>query len=308
MRRSIFIGLCLMMASTGFAQDYVPVATFLTFPNNARTAALGEAGVGLIGSGSAIFYNPAGLAFMEGREVYFTYVDLFEDTNNYAAGIAANVSRIGTFGLSAVNFDTGGRVREYAISGAYGFNITDRIALGTTLKFVRLDFLIYDGYSYLDTRYIKNVFAFDLGAYFATGFRNTVLAVSVENISTSKLGETDYELPKNIRLGALLDIMSMIGTMPFPHALDLVLDVNKPNYLENGIHLDLGVEYTHTYRAANYLVGISLRGGYAHSRDTTLGGGVQLMTTGGRGVKLDYAHYAYTEDIYAHVFSVSVKF
>lgn len=309
MRQSIFIGLCMMMASTGFAQDRGLMATFLTLPNNGRTAALGEAGVGLIGSGSAIFYNPAGLAFMEGREVYFTYVDLFEDTKNYTAGIAANVSRIGTFGLSAVNLDTGfGDVREYAISGAYGFNITDRIALGTTLKFVRQDFPLYDGYSDSGTRYIKNVFAFDLGAYFATGFRNAVLAISVENISTSKLGETDYDLPKNIRLGALLDIMSLIGTMPFPHALDLVLDVNRPNYRKNGIHLDLGVEYTHTYRAANYLVGISLRGGHAHSRDTTLGGGVQLMTTGGRGVKLDYAHYAYAEDRYAHVFSVSFNF
>lgn len=310
MRRSIFILLCLMVASTGFAQDRVPavMATFLALPNNARAAALGEAGVGLIGSGSAIFYNPAGLAFMERREVYFTYADLFLGTKNYAAGIAANVSRIGTFGLSAVNFDTGGNVREYAISGAYGFNITDRIALGTTLKFVRQDFPRYDGYSDPGTRYIKNIFAFDLGAYFATGFRNTVLAMSVENISTSKLGETDYDLPKNIRLGALLDIMSMIGTMPFPHALDLVLDVNKPNYLENGIRLDLGVEYTHTYRAANYSVGISLRGGYAPSRDTPVGGGVQLMTTGGRGVELDYAHYQYAEDIYAHIFSVSANF
>lgn len=57
MRRSIFILLCLMVASTGFAQDRVPavMATFLALPNNARAAALGEAGVGLLGSGSAIF-------------------------------------------------------------------------------------------------------------------------------------------------------------------------------------------------------------------------------------------------------------
>ena len=57
MRRSIFIFLCLMVASTGFAQDRVPavMATFLTLPNNARAAALGEAGVGLIGSGSVNF-------------------------------------------------------------------------------------------------------------------------------------------------------------------------------------------------------------------------------------------------------------
>ena len=159
------------------------------------------------------------------------------DMKHYAAGIAANASRIGTFGLAAVNFDTGFRdVREYAISGAYGFNITDRIALGTTLKFVRQDFLLYDGASDSGTRWTKNVFAFDLGAYFATGFRNTVLAMSVENISADRLGETEqFELPKNIRLGVLLDVMAMMGAMPFPHALDLVLDVNRPNYGEDDI-------------------------------------------------------------------------
>ncbi len=242
MRRYIFILLYMgLMASEGFAQERVTtvMATFLTLPDNAHTAALGEAGVGLIGSGSAILYNPAGLAFMEGREAYFTYVNGGYDTKHYAAGIAANASRIGTFGLSAVNFDTGFRDRrEYAISGAYGFNITDRIALGTTLKFVRQDFLLYDGASDLGTRWTKNVFAFDLGAYFATGFRNTVLAMSVENISADRLGETEqFELPKNIRLGVLLDVMSMMGAMPFPHALDLVLDVNRPNYGEDDIYL-----------------------------------------------------------------------
>ena len=318
MRRSIFLVLCLMMASDGFAQvrGTSVMATFLTLPNNARTAALGGAGVGSIGSGSAILYNPAGLAFMEGREVYFTYVDWFSDTENYAAGIAANVSRIGTFGLSAVNFDVGfGDVRQYAISGAYGFNITDRIALGTTLEFVRQDFPIYDGFSDTGKRYVRNVFAFDLGAYFATGFRNAVLAMGVENISMPKFGETDYDLPKNIRLGVLLDAMSLMGTTPFPNALDLVLDVNRPNYGEDDLYLDLGVEYTYTHQAANHSIGISLRGGHqsASHKGISWGGGVQLMTRGGRGVKMDYAHKSFRyfgdgDDKQAHILGVALNF
>ena len=89
MKRYIFIGLCALcmglMAGKGNAQednqDPMEIRgprtgfTFLRFPTNARLEALGEAGVGLIGSGQAILYNPAGLAFMEGRAVHFTYVD-----------------------------------------------------------------------------------------------------------------------------------------------------------------------------------------------------------------------------------------
>ena len=56
---------------------------------NARKTALAGVGIGLIGSGQAIQYNPAGLAFMEGREVYLTYVDWISGTRNYVAGVSA---------------------------------------------------------------------------------------------------------------------------------------------------------------------------------------------------------------------------
>ena len=40
-------------------------------------------------------------------EAYFTYVDWIVSVKNYAAGVSANVPRIGTFGLSVVNHDIG---------------------------------------------------------------------------------------------------------------------------------------------------------------------------------------------------------
>ena len=70
MRRYTLIGLCTLciwlMAGEGGAQTVIRSTGYdvLFRPNSSRTTALSEAGVGLIGSGQAIFYNPSGLAFM----------------------------------------------------------------------------------------------------------------------------------------------------------------------------------------------------------------------------------------------------
>ncbi len=322
MRRYTLIGLYTLigvMAGEGFAQESDGITgtgfTFLKFPNNARTAALGEAGVGLIGSGQAILYNPAGLAFMEGREAYFTYVDWFSDIKNYVAGVSGNVPRIGTFGLSVVNYDIGPirfedttqEISEYAISVAYGGMIIDRIAVGTTLK------LIHQGFP----EYTQNVFAFDLGTYFATGFRNTVIAMGVENLSTSGLGEPEqWGLPKNMRLGVLLDLIALMNFDLLSHNFDLVVDVNNPNDSEDGFYTDIGFEYTYMYQTAiGDLLGFSLRAGQKkRSRSfidpNTLGIGV-LFKTHGIGLKVDYTSKsfdAFLDDERVHILSVAFDF
>ena len=311
MRRYILSGLCALctglMASEGFAQEGFTRRTgfvFLSIPTNARTEALGEAGVGLVGSGSSILYNPAGLAFMEGREANFTYVDWIVDARNLVAGVAANLPGKGTVGLSVVNFDysTG---RDYAISGAYGFNITDRFAVGTTLKLVHQEL----GWRKDD------VLAFDLGAYFVTGFRNTVMAMSVQNLSARALGEPEqFGLPKRIRAGLLIDLISMLDFVPSSHYLDLAVDLNKPIYSDGRTEPNLGVEYTYLYKAAGYSLGISLRGGQEGRGRTvdsrTWGAGLQLKTDGGWGVNVDYAPKSieYFSEDQVHIFSFALNF
>ena len=319
MRRYTLIGLCTLIwviAGEGLAQESDGVTgtgfTFLQYPKNARTVALGEAGVGLIGSGQAILYNPAGLAFMEGREAYFTYVDWISSIKYYVAGISANVPRIGTLGLSVENHDTGPiesenttlEISEYAISGAYGGLITDRIALGTTLKLIHQSF----------PERTQNVFAFDLGTYFATGFRNTVISMGVENLSTSGLGEPErWGLPKNVRLGVLLDLIALMNFDLLSHTLDLVVDVNNPNDSEDGFYTDIGFEYTYTYQTAiGDMLGFSLRAGRKKRPGSiidpnTLGIGV-LFKTQGIGLKVDYTSKSFESLFYERVHILSVAF
>ena len=330
MRRFILIGLCTLciwlIAGEGFAQTVIISTGYdvLFRPNSGRTAALSEAGVGLIGSGQAIFYNPAGLAFMEGREAYFTYVDWISGSKNYVAGLAANVSGKGTFGLSAVNLDNNNENEsEYAISGAYAFNITRRIAAGATVKLVHRDYFKYvrDGFfdEYPDTtqKYVHNFFVFDVGAY-SVGVQNLVMALSVHNLSSGGLGKPEeLDLPEIIRLGLLIDVMSLTGMMPLPHTLDLVLNVNTEINFDEPVELNMGIEYTYLYRAADYSLGVSLRGGrrsrgsWSSANPITWGGGLRFKTAGGRGVKMDYARKSFNyriEDPRVHIFSIAFNF
>ncbi len=347
MKRYTLIGLCTLciwlMAGEGFAQ---PIRSLvLVFPNNGRIAALGEAGVGLIGSGQAIFYNPAGLAFMEGREAYFTYVNWFSGIKNYVAGVSANVPRIGTFGFSAVNFDnTNDNESEYAISGAYAFNITRRIAAGATVKLAHHDYsrasMLYrendifhefqDGrfHEYPDStqKYVHNFFLFDVGAY-SVGFQNLVLSLSVHNLSARGLGKPEaLELSEIIRLGLLIDLMSLMDMRSLPHALDLVMGVNTRTNFDGPVELNMGVEYTYLYRAADHSFGVSLRAGRRSQRywratnPTVWGGGLQFKTNGGWALKMDYARksfyyrsevpgrFIYTVNSKVHILSLAFNF
>ena len=330
MKRCILIGLCTLcvwlIAGEGVAQTVIRSTGYLvlSLPNNGRTTALSEAGVGLIGSGQAILYNPAGLAFMEGREAFFTYVDWISGSRNYIAGVSANVPGKGTFGLSAVNFDNNDENdSEYAISGAYAFNITRRVAAGTTVKLVHHDYFKYvqDGFfnEYPDTtqKYVHNFFVFDVGAY-SVGLQNLVMALSVHNLSSGGLGKPEeLDLPEIIRMGLLIDVISLTGMRPLPHTLDLVMDVNTEINFDEAVELNMGMESTYLYRAAGYSLGVSLRGGrrsrgsWSSANPITWGGGLQFKTTGGRGVKVDYARRSFNyriEDPRVHILSVAFNF
>ena len=201
------------------------------------------------------------------------------------------------------------KISQYAISGAYGVMITNWISVGTTLKLIHEDFPSYPA---------QNVFAFDLGAYFATGFRNTVLAMNVENMSAGIFGEPEQGgLPKNIRLGVLLDLIALMNFDLLSHTFDLVVDVNNPNDSESGIYIDGGIEYMYRYHAASYSLGVVLRRGY-RSRpystidSNTFGIGVQFQTAGGRGVTVDYARRSFNFFLFAddpvHILSVAFDF
>ncbi len=130
---------------------------FLLIAPNSRASGMGESGTGVVDDASAIFWNPAALAFMKGQEVSITHAnwlpqfnlpDLFYDHLNYRMDIDAIGGTIGasvtylSLGEFAVTNSSGPTVIdkfksfEYAVTAGYATKATDDLGVGMNVRFI----------------------------------------------------------------------------------------------------------------------------------------------------------------------------
>jgi hypothetical protein len=168
-------------------------AEFLTIPVGARGTALGSAFSAAADDITSIYWNPAGLGFMENPQAFYTYVNMpLEVTLNYGAVAAPVFGGQGVVGAffevldlpsqevttvlqpdgAGFNFDSN------SLSGgiSYAHNISDRFSAGVTAKIVNESIADVSG----------TAVAFDFGSnYHTTLFGRTVkLAFVVQNIGS----------------------------------------------------------------------------------------------------------------------------
>ncbi|HLX11990.1 MAG TPA: type IX secretion system outer membrane channel protein PorV [Bacteroidota bacterium] len=130
---------------------------FLLIAPNARNDAMGESGAGISDDASAVFWNPAGLAFQRGQEISLTHSnwlpqfqqsDLFYDYfvyKNYMPDIDGTVSasitylNLGEFAITTTSPDVIGTFKAYevAITAGYATTLTSELGLGLNLRYIR---------------------------------------------------------------------------------------------------------------------------------------------------------------------------
>jgi hypothetical protein len=146
----------LVLPSLASAQGESAVPFLLIAPNS-RSAAIGEAGTGSVDDVSAIFWNPAELAFLDGQEVSLTHAnwlpqfqlpDLFYDYLNYRQHIEGIGGTIGvsvtylSLGEFQVTNSSGPTVidkfksYEYAVTAGYATKAYDDLGIGMNLRFI----------------------------------------------------------------------------------------------------------------------------------------------------------------------------
>lgn len=143
-------------SSAAYAQGESAVPFLLIAPN-ARADAMGEAGVGLADDASAVFWNPAGLAFLEGQEVSLTHsnwlpqfqqADLFYDyfvyrnhLDDWGGTISASITylNLGEFNVTTTSPEVVATFKgyEFAVTGGYSTKLLSNLGLGLNIRYIR---------------------------------------------------------------------------------------------------------------------------------------------------------------------------
>jgi hypothetical protein len=162
MKRFVFISILLLTLINIAVSQGESAVPFLLIAPGARAGGMGEAGVALANDATAVFWNPAGLAFQyEDPETdskgevslmhvkwlpQFQFDDLFFD---YLAG-RYYVEDLGMFGGSITFLNLGENVYmdeqgaeqgrfdsfEYAITASYATKLKPNLAMGVNIKFI----------------------------------------------------------------------------------------------------------------------------------------------------------------------------
>lgn len=286
-----------------------------------NASALGEA-YSAVGVGpAAIFYNPAGLAEMDGTAQGFVATTQWIADINYQAGaIAWNLGNFGVIGVSALFVDYGDikgtalltnenfstsplgytetgmvdNVGAYAFGFSLGRRISDKFSMGGNVRYVGQQLgqgITEDGTKDFEV----NKLVFDMGVKFNTGFKSFRFGMSMRNFSTEvKYREITSQLPFTFAVGGAVDLMDFFAEEnPDYEQLLLALEFTHPNNYTERVHV--GMEY-------NFMNMLKLRAGYMSNHDVLgLNAGVGLTPSiSGKKILIDYSYSAsgeYFDDI-----------
>lgn len=169
-------------------------AEFLTIPVGARGIAMGNAFLAQADDISAIYWNPAGLAFLDGPQAFFSHVEMplgFSLEYSAAAmplldgkmvlGGFFGILNIGEEEITTVEFPdgTGSFYDGYSLQfgGSVAFNFSDRFSAGVSVKAVKES--IY--------QLTSTAAAFDMGTNYHTEIFDKPIRVSfaITNLGTN---------------------------------------------------------------------------------------------------------------------------
>lgn len=244
----VLIGLILLVVNAfdcAFGSGSVGTrgAQFLEIGLGARAIGMGSAFVGLANDATAVFWNPAGLVYIDKREFSFTHLWWFQDIS-YEYFVHAQPTKFGTFGwgLGYLHMDplhgrdeegeptSDFRSSDMVFTVSYGNKIAQNIFVGGSVKYINEK--IEDE--------MANALAFDLGWLHRTPLKNLFLGGTLQNWGGSlKFKEEPSKLPGSGKIG--ICYTTSLARNPMNLATDLYI----PSDGKTGLHL--GAEYIYSH-------------------------------------------------------------
>ncbi|MEW6607944.1 MAG: PorV/PorQ family protein [bacterium] len=273
-------------------------ATFLKIGVGAKPTAMGGAFAAVADDSTTTYYNPAGLALFENKELSFTHIAWFEKINYEYLTYINPLSQLNLPGVFATNLSYLGinDIKEYDQNQTYfgEFKASDLLLNLTYARTIKPNL-----YSGLNLKYVnqkikssRSALVTDLGLLYNTSIKNLTCGLTLQNFLPLFNNFKD-NLPYNIKLGACYRLLTN-------KILTLAMDVDLPNN-DNGLRLHLGAEYRYPE-----MENIAIRLGYKTGVDCgnlSFGFGVNYDK-----YKLDYAYSSYNDLGNVHQLSLNMKF
>ena len=346
----LFIGIfCCIIASFVQAQEPYRMGTtsgnFLELGYGSAGIAMGDAYVSTVRDVSSIYWNPAGLGYLEKNELQVMHQPWVADINTAFVGLGYVAPRIGTFGIGFVYTGYGqeevtsmlmqeGTGEEfdgldYVFSLSYGRRLAQWFSFGASAKYV----------SSRIWHESASAVALDLGAIVNTSFLSWTgdeegglsIGMSISNYGTrlqydgidlkrpldevpSEAGNFEFVPARYETQAWELPLIFRIGISFHPiltsaHRLTVAVDALHPN--NNSEYLNLGGEYALTVPGFGVF---SLRGGYKGYQmvnseyGLTMGFGLLFNFMQNNSIKIDYAYRAIGMLGYINAYTVSLTF
>lgn len=258
-------------------------AQFLKIGIGPRATALAGSFSGLANDATALYWNPAGIAWINHRSIMASHTEWFADTNHEFAGVVIPISTSSTFGASftvlstpemeqttieqpegtGIFFD----VQDIAVGVSFARRMTERFSFGVNVKFIQQKLFNESA----------STMAVDLGGMLHTGFRGLRLGIAMSNFggklrldgrdlivtyqnSPAKLETQSWSLPINFRLGMAIDLIGSREGFFLNESQRFTMLVDGNNVNDAPESLSLGLEYSWN---ENFF----LRGGYRLNHD-----------------------------------------
>jgi len=281
---------CLGFADWSRAQSADAGATGLAFLKlgvGGRASAMGEAYVAVSEDASSIFWNPAGLSYIQRPEVAFTHTAWLQDISNdflafafpgFGGGVGLSVYTGAVDGIERRTIPSSeplGTVeaRDLAISLGYARELNNKFRAGFSAKYLYEKIYIEEASGY----------AFDIGVSYQPFQSSLRFAGVIQNIgSMGDLRNESIKLPTTFRIGGgySIDLREFDG--------GVLLSADAVKVVENDLSVNFGTEI-HVLRR------LAFRFGYqTGASEANMGGGFGLRFD---RVELDYGYRPFDSDL-----------